>query len=343
MKTGYILSSLAAGIAGLYILVAGIDSRATVFAAGNDPNCNTEVAEPNEDILTLQGYRIKIIDASVYGCVEGKWVKGKSLLAKGGKKFDIKKVGNKCELTVFKTGKKHYLPSQFYSGFEVPTFRDIFRTGWNITTLQSPKANTIRKYSLLHQELMNGGKFLDNRIDLDTKIVHSGKKALRFYAVKPDKSTSNVSKSMIENKSLCFGKGDHIWFSAWFYLEQGTPTTLFDFETRRFHGGPGIRLIIRKRTYATLELKFADKPQYAQSKVPLPRKKWFNLTMHLVLSNHDDGIIELWQDGTKILSTTGRTLPTHDTIYHSMEVGITASRREATLLVDDVIVSNKPF
>ena len=100
---------------------------------------------------------------------------------------------------------------------------------------------------------------------------------------------------MIEKKTLCFAKGDHIWFSAWYYLKKGMPSTLFDFETRRFKGGPGMRLIIRRNKYATMELKFADKPQYGQFEVPLPRQRWFNLKVHLVLTNHDDGIIELWQ------------------------------------------------
>ena len=111
----------------------------------------------------------------------------------------------------------------------------------------------------------------------------------------------------------------------------------------RFEGAPGIRLFVQREKFATLELKFADKPMYSQLEVPLPRQKWFNLKGHLYLSNKDDGIIEMWQDGVKILSTTGKTLPTHNSFYNSLEIGITASPRETTMLLDDVIVSTKQF
>ena len=347
MKRTRILLSLATGSFYLYFLVAGIDYQAVAFAADDDEACETEIPEPDEDILTIKGNRIKIIDAGLYRCVNGKWLFRNSLIANFGKRFEIRKTDDKCILRVLQTGKKHTLTSYFSSGFEESRFLDLFKTGgWTITTLQSPKTNTIKQYMQLNNELMKGGKFLDNRMDLDMEIVHSGKKALRFYAVKPDKSTKkvrNVSKSLIEKKTLCFAKGDHIWFSAWYYLKKGMPSTLFDFETRRILGGPGIRLFIRRGKYATLELKDIEKQQYSQFEVPIPRQRWFNLKMHLVLSNHDDGIIELWQDGVKILSTRGKTLFTHDTIYNSMEVGITATQHETTLLVDDVIVSNKPF
>ena len=326
----------------LYFLVASLDFQAIAQAA-DDENCETEIPKPDEDILTIKGHRIKIIKGVVYGCSNGNWAKGKSMISPGGKRFDIKKTGNSCEMIMLKTGKKVPLKSQFASGFEVPGFKQLFNSGWNVSTLQSPKVNSVKKYTELHRDLMMGGKFRDNRMDLNTKIVHSGKKSLRFYAVHPDETTGNVSKSLIEKKDLCFAKGDHIWFSAWYYLEKGTPATMVDFETRRLYGGPGIRLMIRKRQFVTMELKFADKPVFNQFEVPMPRNKWFNLKLHLVLSNHDDGLVEIWQDGKKILSTNGRTLPTHDTIYNAMQVGITATPRETSLYVDDVIVSNKPF
>ena len=343
-KTAYFLISLfAVGFLSLFP-VLGTGFQTLSIAAVNDEDCNLEIPDSDEDILSLNEARYKFIDGDVYLCQRGKWIFRHSMLARFGKYYEIVKSDNKCEITVLRTGAKQVLSSHFSSGFEVPEFRNLFRSGgWNSTSLLSPKANTVKKYVELHRQIMMGGDFLDNRIDLDSENLRSGSKALRFYAVKPDPKTNKTSKSMIENKLLCFGKGDHIWFSAWYYLEKGMPATLVDFETGRFRGGPGMRLIIRRNAYATMELKFYDKPQYNQYKVPLPRQKWFNLKVHLMLSNRDDGIIELWQDGLKILSTRGRTLPTHDTIYNMLQVGITATPREATLLVDDVIISNEPF
>ena len=342
-KTCFLLSLFAVGFLSCFP-VLGTGFQTLAIAAGNDADCKFETPEPDEDIFTRNEARYKLIDGDIYLCQRGKWTFQRSVLAWFGKNYEIGKTDNKCEITVLRTGAKQVLSSHFSSGFEVPEFRNLFRSGgWNSTSLLSPKANTVKKYVELHRQIMMGGDFLDNRIDLDSENVRSGNKALRFYAVKPDPNTNKTSKSTIENKLLCFGKGDHIWFSAWYYLEKGLPATLVDFETGRFLGGPGMRLFIRRNAYATMELKSYDKLQYNQYKVSLPRQKWFNLKVHLMLSNRDDGIIELWQDGLKILSTTGRTLPTHDTIYNMLQVGITATPREATLLVDDVIISNKPF
>ena len=129
-------------------------------------------------------------------------------------------------------------------------------------------------------------------------------------------------------------------------MVKGVPATLVDFETRLMEGGPGIRLFLRrkqKNQYATMELKFAHKPQYNQMTVPFPTQRWVHVKLHLQLSNHEDGLIEIWQDGVKILSMKGQTLPNHDTVYNAMEVGITATSMEAELIVDGIAVSNEPL
>lgn len=343
MKDSRILVMLIASSFCLYFLAATIDYRKIASAAETEP-CETEIPQADEDILTIEGRRIKLIDGDIYSCRNGKWIFSNSINTEFDKRYKVRKADDECEVIIRRTGRKFPLTRHFSSGFEAPEFLDLFKSGgWTVTTLQSPKIDTIKKYMQLNRDLMAGGNFVDNRIDLDTEIVRSGMKALRFYAVEPDTEKHVTSKSLLEKKDMCFGKGDHVWFSAWYYLKHGVPSTLADFETRRFRGGPGIRIFVRKSKYACLELKSFIKRQYNQFEVPLPRKKWFNLKLHLVLSNHDDGVIEMWQDGEKIISTTGKTLPTHDTIYNAMEVGITATPREATLLVDDVMVSNKPF
>ena len=65
---------------------------------------------------------------------------------------------------------------------------------------------------------------------------------------------------------------------------------------------------------------------------------------HLKLSEKDDGVIELWQDGTKIVDARGQTLPLAHSIYNYLEVGITAHStrpRPVTLYVDDVSISDR--
>lgn len=312
------------------------------YAAEDEESCATEVAEPDEDIYTTGGRRVKVIDGDVFVCRDDRWEFEKTLIREVARDVEVRRSGKGCELVNTSTGERVSLVRQYSTGFEQSSFLDIFGMDeWSGTTLLSPKANTIKEYMKLNRRILKGGKFLDNRIDLVSDNVHSGRHALRFYAVDPG-WWMKTTKSLVEKKNLCFGKGDDIWFSAWFYLDKNVPSTLFDFETRRMKGGPGIRLFIRQQKYASMELKFAHKPQYNQTSVRVPRRQWFNIRVHLYLSNHEDGLIEMWQDGTKVLSVNGRTLPTYDTVYHVMQLGITATSRETVLLVDDVAVSTSP-
>ena len=70
-----------------------------------------------------------------------------------------------------------------------------------------------------------------------------------------------------------------------------------------------------------------------------------------MLSEKEDGVVELWQDGTRIVDARGQTLPLAHSIYNSLEVGISARSISvhsigplpATLYVDDVSISNQPL
>ena len=62
--------------------------------------------------------------------------------------------------------------------------------------------------------------------------------------------------------------------------------------------------------------------------------------MHLRLSEKQDGVVELWQDGVKVVDARGQTLPLAGTIYDDLEVGIGAHSfgpGTAVLYVDDVV------
>ncbi len=65
-----------------------------------------------------------------------------------------------------------------------------------------------------------------------------------------------------------------------------------------------------------------------------------------MLSEQEDGVIELWQDGQKILDTHGKTLVLAHAIYNSIEIGISAYNEQgktATLYVDDFHISHQPI
>ena len=70
--------------------------------------------------------------------------------------------------------------------------------------------------------------------------------------------------------------------------------------------------------------------------------RWVEVRLHLRLSDQPDGVVELWQDGVKVVDARGQTLPLAGTIYDDLEVGISAHSfgpGTAVLYVDDVAIS----
>jgi hypothetical protein len=223
-------------------------------------------------------------------------------------------------------------------------------TGWTAFTLQSPKTPAVSDYVRLRKRILQGqSDFLDNRVEISAEVVHHGKRALKTCSV-PRSASMVCAKASLDTELLHFVKGDDVWFSGWYYVPEGSgmPFTVMDLETTWIKESPGIRIMIADDRHAMFELKWAGKPKYGQPKgreAVFPVGKWVHLKSHLKLSEREDGIIELWQDGTKIVDARGQTLPLPHTIYNSFEIGITAHNdrsKPATLYVDDVAISDQP-
>ena len=252
------------------------------------------------------------------------------------------------------TGELVQVKRSFSDDFEnAKTLRDLIglERGWTSCTLQSPKTPSVRDYVLLRKRILNGqSDFLDNRVEPTTEVVHSGQGALKTYSV-ARAGEMVCTKASLDTEILHFVKGDDVWFSGWYYVPEGSgmPSTLMDLETTWFKEYPGIRIMMYGDKYAGFELKWGGKPKYRQPKgkeIALPMGKWVHLKAHLKLSEREDGIIELWQDGTKIVHARGQTLPLAHTILNSLEVGISAystGPKPATLYVDDISISDQPI
>ncbi len=236
-------------------------------------------------------------------------------------------------------------------------FSDDFETGSTVSdliphdgsrytsfVLLSPLAPTVPDYNALRDCLLAGTcDFLDNRIDFDPTVAHTGSQSLRFYAVPPSPE-SQTSKSLVERGLFFFRKGDSVMFSGWYKAESALPFTLLDFETSGIIYRPGLRITIRGGALGA-ELKWLDKPQYLQkpgSEVLFPVGKWVHVRVLVQFSEDEFGKVIIWQDGVQILSQRGRTLPTADSVIDFIQVGITATPRETVLHVDDVRVSGFP-
>ncbi len=160
-----------------------------------------------------------------------------------------------------------------------------------------------------------------------------------------------VSKAFLASEMLHYVKGDDVWFSARYYAdpEEGAPQSIMDLETSWYIERPGLRLVITDNGHLQVELKWIIKAKYRQlggQQVMFPRGQWVHIQTHYYLSDENDGVIEVWQDGIKIIDEQGQTLPLASTVYSYLELGITAHRSESenvTVYVDDCVISDQPI
>jgi hypothetical protein len=246
-------------------------------------------------------------------------------------------------------GERYPVLRYFSEDFEnVITIRDLIgiERGWTTFGLQSPKAPTVTDYiNLNHQILLGEGDFLDNRIEPSSEQAHAGLRSLKALAVAPDIGMC-CTKASLGTGLMHFAKGDNVWFSAWYYIEEaGEFITLMDLESTFVRGYPGLRIRLHKG-YLEFELaKWVPNDVYRQpedEEILFPIGRWVFVEAHLLLSENDNGIIQLLQDDTLIIDRRGQTLPFADAVYDSLEIGLsayTSGPETAILYVDDLMIS----
>ena len=221
---------------------------------------------------------------------------------------------------------------------------------WQTITLQSPLAPSVPEYVALFQCIVSGTcDFKDYRIDIDSTTVKSGLKSLKTFSV-PRSLTMVTAKSSLTTSVLFFEQGDDIWTSSWHYLAQGYPLSILDIESTWEKTSPGPRLMINETDHSLyVELKWLTKPKYQQplaTKIAFPSGKWVHVKAHLRLSAENDGVIQVWQDGVKIIDTVGQTLPLKNLIITNLEIGVTSYSQTSgnvIMYTDDVRVSGSDF
>ena len=246
------------------------------------------------------------------------------------------------------SGKLYAMSKRFQADFEgAHTIRELIgeKYGWTSMVLQSPQAPTVPDYVKLRMDILTGKiDFGENRVEPSAERAHSGTQSLRTSSVAPTRSMQ-CAKALLESEMLHFVKGDDYWFSGWYYLESGTPYTLSDIKSGWLDQTPGLRLTLEDGK-PEFELKWGGKPRYKQllpQPIAFPLHQWVHVQIHLKLSDQEDGLNELWLDGRQIIKSHGQNLPLADTVYNHLEVGITATLKDAVVFVDDVRVSDKSF
>ncbi|KAF0240980.1 MAG: hypothetical protein FD180_4677 [Planctomycetota bacterium] len=325
-----------------------IPVAASVLAVGLLLSCAGEPVPPDEELekvaMESDGNRVAILDGAgyVYNRDAKKWEFYKRLWEKDWFEKNYVLDGDRV-FRVSDDGSKVEVSKRFKSGFEdAATIKDLIglKSGWTAFTLQSPKTPEVSDYVKLRNRILKGeASFIDNVVEPSIAKAHGGKAALRTHSVASTKSMV-CAKASLQSELIHFKKGDDFWYSAWYLVEDRVPFTLMDLESTWIEGHAGIR-ITTSESGLGFELKYPPKPHYRPTKsTPIPVGKWFHVVAHVKL-DEKAGVCELWQDGVKVCEGKGQTLPVAETIYNSLEVGISATNVESTTWVDDIEVSDR--
>lgn len=190
-----------------------------------------------------------------------------------------------------------------------------------------------------------------NGVVLDSQIVHSGTKSLKFFAAA---SGDGASKASIAKQKMSFYEGDIVHAEMWYYIE-GTASAdwlfLFDLEEQAAIGaGPGMRLAITN-DQLVVEHKYFNPNIYQKEgeEKNIPRNQWFKITFETLLSQKDEGYVKVWQNDTLVIDQSDWVTLPHDVLYFqqgtkgmytSIEFGLTANSHDnpMVLYLDDVSV-----
>jgi hypothetical protein len=216
--------------------------------------------------------------------------------------------------------------------------------GWTSFTLQSPAVSTVSAYNALRDSILNGGSYVDNRVEPSTSQKHGGTESLLTYSVSPT-AGMETAKASLESSLMYFRKGDTLVYSGWYYIAAGQPFGIADFESSYIESGPGLRIVVDTGGVPRVELKWANKPSFTSiSGAKIPTGRWTNIQFIATLSDATDGTVSLWVDGTQVISGTGQTLPLPSAVYDRLEIGITANNGPpTTVYVDDIRLSHTRF
>ena len=190
-----------------------------------------------------------------------------------------------------------------------------------------------------------------NSANLASDRAHSGEQSVKFYADRYD--GFHASKADLQLTGLTLAKGDHVWFSGWYFLEDALDSRwlfLWDLEDTNHMNSPGRRLYLSEGEALASDLgKWWTGDVFRQSAdryTPFPKDRWVELVVHLYLSEGKDGVMEVWQDQSLVLSAEGQTLPTATSTYDRLQVGITANGNQdhaQVLYVDEITLSIQPL
>jgi hypothetical protein len=195
-----------------------------------------------------------------------------------------------------------------------------------------------------------------NPISIDSVIVHSGNRSVRFEAVQPAGTFQDVVKCNLNKNGFYFPHGETVMFSAWFYIEDSTMDygTFFILDLGDIVGGSQeIRIMCWEENVEVERNKIGLPNIFQEEPVKLiPINQWCHVELEVGLSQYRNGFTKMWIDGEEVLYKNNIiTLPKdRGTLvwgtkgyYERIQVGITAQSYSPGLVmyVDDVDITCK--
>ena len=153
-----------------------------------------------------------------------------------------------------------------------------------------------------------------------------------------------TAKCSMGTTTILAKQREDFWFEGEFYIEDGAPLTIADFESTFFEGHAGVRLMLSNNSLQ-VENKFGAKLTYEQdpnNRIQFPLQTWVTVKAHFIFDD-EQGIIQVWQDDDLIIDAIGKNIPIDAWMLNSLEFGISATQEGATLLVDNLRFSDTPF
>jgi len=232
-------------------------------------------------------------------------------------------------LFLFSCKKEKYFdgPENFSDGFE----------NYSNTTEMYPDGDEFWSYTQITKT--------GNSISIDTNIVHSGNKSLKFIAEKSDDDV--VSKCSFAKQKMAFYEKETVQVKIWYYLAGNNNCEwlfLLDLEEQAAIGaGPGVRLGMVDNKIR-MEYKFleSDVVQTEGSEIDFPRNQWVEIIWEVKLSQKNKGAVKVYQDGQLIINKDKiATLPKDilyfqqgtKGMYQSIEIGLTANSRDNDMVL----------
>ncbi|HTF06298.1 MAG TPA: heparin lyase I family protein [Bacteroidia bacterium] len=192
-----------------------------------------------------------------------------------------------------------------------------------------------------------------NPITIDSQIVHSGLRSVRFDCTQNDPGFVQVAKCNLNKGGFFFKHGETFHFSAWYYLRRAAPDygTFFILDLGEIVGGSSEIRIMAWEENLELERNKLGLPNLFQEQPAklFPVNQWAHIELEVKLSQYRYGAVKMWLDGEEIINKDKIITMPRDRAnlvwgtkgyYERIQVGITAKSgtQDLVMYVDDVDV-----